>query len=487
MTKKNKLFSIITVLLGLGLLISILPLIYSSFYARPIADDFGFSASVKHVVENDGNIIEVLSASAQEVSNSYMRWQGTYSAVFLFSLQPGIYSGNYYFLTTVVMLSSLIFSTIIIAVEMTKILGLNTKYGFFTSFIILLLSIHFVVDKNEAFFWWNGSSYYTLFYSFSLLLYSLLIKTYYANKTGRAVCFGLSIILSAIIGGGNYSTALITAIVLALAVCIVAKSKRKLLPFYVIVFIVFAAGFVISITAPGNSVRAEAVTGESPIKAIIDSVYYALIYIAKWTGLPQLAGFSLIALISLVKLKDTRLRFRYPLIVLILSVLIFAAQFTPSLYAMSSVGSGRQINIYYYSYYLLVTFNIVYLCGWINRNGTIAIKREKISAGNLITGSLVICGVFVAGCLNNGLRSISFVDTIVELKKGTPQAYSIEYEERMSEIESGNTTIEEINTIPDFFAPLGIEEEPDFWVNKQMAKYYCVDSISKKPAERNLQ
>ena len=170
--------NIIAIALIIGLLISVLPIIISSFYSHPIADDFGFSEKVNHVVKSGGGLFDILSASFQQVKGTYFGWQGTYAAIFIFSLQPAAFSENLYFLTAIVMLISLIASTMFFIDTIFSVMGFNKTYGFIISSIILLLSIHFVVNKNEAFFWWNGSSYYTLFYAFSLLLLSLLIRLY---------------------------------------------------------------------------------------------------------------------------------------------------------------------------------------------------------------------------------------------------------------------------------------------------------------------
>lgn len=92
-----------------------------------------------------------------------------------------------------------------------------------------------------------------------------------------------------------------------------------------------------------------------------------MVYIAKWTGLAQLAGFSVIGFFAYILTKNSKYKFQYPFIVFVLSVLVFATQLTPPLYAMNSVGSGRQVNIYYYSYYIFMSFNIFYIIGWINQ------------------------------------------------------------------------------------------------------------------------
>ena len=431
--------------------------------------------------ENGGGLFDILSASFQQVKDTYLDWQGTYAAIFVFSLQPAAFSEHIYFLTTFVMLTALIASTLFFVNTIFNILGYDKKIGIIISFVILLLSIHFVVDKKEAFFWWNGSSYYTLFYSFSLLFFSILIKLYYAEKIIKKVIFLIiSLLLAAILGGGNYSTALLTTVILVFVIFLLIKHKKKISLCYVMIFLILITGFVISMIAPGNSVRAATITGESPVKAIIHSVFYAVVYIAKWTGLAQLAGFSVIGFFAYILTKNSKYKFQYPFIVFVLSVLVFATQLTPPLYAMNSVGSGRQVNIYYYSYYIFMSLNIFYIIGWINQKDIVRIRTKNIQKSFSVCTLLLIIGVFLCGCLNYGLHNITFVDTLLALKNSTPQTYSAEYLDRISQIKNGNTTISDIKTVPDFFSPLCIEEDSDFWINKQIARYYDVDKVTLK-------
>ena len=40
---RKKIITIVAIFLGTGLLLSLIPIIISSFYSHPLADDFGFS------------------------------------------------------------------------------------------------------------------------------------------------------------------------------------------------------------------------------------------------------------------------------------------------------------------------------------------------------------------------------------------------------------------------------------------------------------
>ena len=475
----KKIVNTAVVILAAVLLISIIPIILVSFYSRPLADDFGYSHRVYNAVQNGGGLFDVISASFTRVKEIYLNWQGTYSAVFLFTLQPGAFSDKTYFLTSIVLLGSLILSTLFLGNTVIKVLGADQRYGLIGSLLILILDINFVVDKHQAFFWWNGASYYTLFYSFSLVFFSLLIKMFFTDKKKtKSLCLAFSAVLALVIGGGNYSTALMSAVLLFVGLIGVFIYKRKMIPYYLIVFGLLIAGFAISMLAPGNSTRAGSVNGTSPLEAVVLSIMYAFIYIVKWTGLVQIAVFIIIAILALASTKNIEFKFRNPLFVFLFSVLVFATQFTPPIYSMGYMGEGRQVNIYNFSYYLLISFNIIYICGWINQKEKLK-SKSRTAKNKVLLGSLIlsVCLAF-GGCFIYGINNITSVDIFKALYEGTPQQYSREYDERIEQIKSGNTTIKDVETVPDFFDSFNIESDSKYWINVQMAEYFGVDEIS---------
>lgn len=147
---------------------------------------------------------------------------------------------------------------------------------------------------------------------------------------------------------------------------------------------------------------------------------------------------------------------------------------------MGNVGAGRQVNIYYYAYYLLISFNIFYFCGWLNQKEIVTIKMQSFKKSYVLCSGLMIVALFFGGCLSYGIHDLTFVDTLLALKNGTPQAYSDEYVERITEIKNGNTEISDVETVPDFFQALNIEEDSTFWINRQIARYYDVEKITLK-------
>lgn len=143
---RKKIITIVAIFLGAGLLLSLIPIIISSFYSHPLADDFGFSEKVNHVVKNGGGLFDILSASFQQVKDTYLDWQGTYAAIFVFSLQPAAFSEHIYFLTTFVMLTALIASTLFFVNTIFNILGYDKKIGIILLFLLLFYYYQYILS-----------------------------------------------------------------------------------------------------------------------------------------------------------------------------------------------------------------------------------------------------------------------------------------------------------------------------------------------------
>lgn len=471
---------IMSILSFVILLISLIPILYASFYAHPLYDDFGFASKVHNAIINGGNIFDILIASFNQVIDSYFGWQGTFSAIFIFSLQPGVFSDNLYFLTTFIMVFSLLLSTFyFFDTVIVKWFGEKRSYSILISSLVLFLSMQFIVNKEEAFYWFNGSSYYTLFYSFSLTYFATIIRMYLAPNLKKKVFLFVPVaLLSIIIGGGNYTTALTTTVIFLLSIIILIKNNTKNKSLYIFAFILLLFSFIISMLAPGNAVRAGTTTGMSAIKAIIMSVFYSIVYIGRWTKLSQVVLFIFLSPVLFIIAKKTKFSYRYPFIVLVISFLCFATQLTPPLFAMSSVGSGRQVNIYYYSYYLLIIFDIFYFSGWISKSKFIVPNYSALNIKKVISAVLVLLIMFLAGCLEYGVKEMTSIQTSLSIINGSLVEYDNEYNECINSIKSGKKVVNDIENTPEFFGKLDISENSDYWVNRQLCNYFNVEPFS---------
>ena len=483
---------VIAAVILLGFAVCLIPILHASFYAHPANDDYGYSAGVRQAVSSGAGIASVLQAVFKTVAHRYQTWQGTFSAICIFSLQPGVFSDDLYFLTTFIMLAALIGpSVFLMDTVASKWLGMRRSHGIILTFTVLFLQIQFVPDIAEAFFWFNGSSYYTLFYGFELVLLALFIRLLLASKaasrTRLTIC---CILLAFIIGGGNYSTGLGTLCLLGLVFLLLLIKKdpdaRNLLAILAALLI----AFLISMAAPGNGVRASQLEQMGPIQAVWTSFLRAAELVGRWTRLCELVAFVFLSPLIYLAAGKASWSFRYPLLVLALSFGCFACQMTPPLYAMSNIGSGRQVNIYYYFYILMILFDLFYVSGWIQRKYPSAVSLEAIRKMPWKQTICVICLLailFAFGCISYGIDEITAAACYLALKDGTAQEYDRIVEENIAKLEAttGDCYIQNMENPPPIFKKLEISEDNTFWINQHYASYFGCASVNleKNPDE----
>ena len=96
----------------------------------------------------------------------------------------------------------------------------------------VLMTIQFTWSYYDAFYWYNGAMYYTLFYSMSLFLASLLIGYQLSSsKFKKALIGGASIVLSIIIAGGNFVSGLGMGAIPFAAILIMKMGTKKMATF----------------------------------------------------------------------------------------------------------------------------------------------------------------------------------------------------------------------------------------------------------------
>lgn len=481
---KGKPEVVIAVIVVAALAVSLIPIFAGAFYAHPISDDFKYTRLIHAAVRENG-ASAFLPSLIETVADTYMSWQGTYSAVFLFALQPGNISPVLYFLTTFIIVGSVAAATFFLMQTLVRrVIGGRTVYSVIIASLVLLLQFQFVPDKFEGLYWYNGAIYYSFFYALSLVYFALMLRFWRNEKRSRRIVTGvILVILAAVIGGGNYTTLMLTVLLTLFftAGCFVKKSPCRL--FFTALLIILLLGFAVSALAPGNSARASQFEMSNPVVAVVKSYYCAMSCFASWTRLPEIAFFAFSAPIVFALAGKAKFGFRYPLIVLILSFSVFAAQFTPAVYVMSGIGSGRQVDIYYYSYYLFVLSQMFYLFGWFRR------RADKVCFDGAKTFLRKYCAVFFAayiivsfaGCIPYPIRNMTSVDVALSVYRGEAREYDRQYreiEQKLSE-ESEICYVPEITVVPDFYSGLLISEDDGYWVNMRMAHYYGHEKIIK--------
>lgn len=376
----------IAVILGGIFVLSLIPLLIIASYNVMCADDYSYGNMAHQAYIESHSILDCLKAAVKKVQLTYFDWQGTYSAIFLMALHPGIISEQLYFIATYLIFFLYIGGTIYFSKVLFRGgLDIDIHLAVIILSVFFICTIQWVPSPSEAFYWYNGSIYYMGFHGIMMFYFGLLLKNIISEKCSIAV-MGSSLIVGFILGGGNYVTALLTMELSVLLIFICWKSKRDRIIRLIIPVIVNGAGFFISVIAPRNQIRQQYFldTKLDAWKSILYSFINGISCINSWMNIWIVLGLAL--LVPFVWRVVTRItcEWRYPGLVIILSFCIFASSFTPTLYAQGYAGPGRLQNIQYVYFITMLFVDLFYIEGWISKQLEIQLLMTEKVAGYYI-------------------------------------------------------------------------------------------------------
>ena len=369
----------------------LIPVYWIGIYAHPCVDDYFYGTDTVKVWNFTHSLIETCKMSLENTKEVYRNWQGNFSGIFLMGLQPGIFGEKYYVWTTIIIVTTFVAAHLFFYYQMMlKLLNKNKIIISILSMILTMTALQFTYMPSDAFYWYNGSIYYTFFYSLSLILFGTLLWKQEQGSISSSIVTIIAGMLAFSIGGSNYSTALVSVIVLFFVITYLVidfirqrtqkedeqkeetieenrqdarAAKRREVRNIIensMIFLALFSGFLISVLAPGNAIRQESVGGSnSIIKSILLSFCYGAYNIATATTLPVVCMW-LIMLPMLWKIipqkregqKDSGTR-RMKMMCGKIGLLfcIFSAQSTPVIYAQGIRIPYRLMNVIYFSYY----------------------------------------------------------------------------------------------------------------------------------------
>lgn len=402
--------------------LSLLPLLVLSFYNHPAMDDFNFGILTRRAwVANKGlaAIPAVLMAAVERSVYIWNVWQGTFSFSVLAALRPSIITEKLTFINTFILLGLFVwgfskFSRVILH----EILGLSRDVAAIVACVVMTLCIQYVPYGVEAFYWWNGSIGYTGLFSVLLGMFSLL---FLSKKEGhipakRMVAF---LFLAVLLSGGQFPVMLLGAVVLVLCLvdALIGKQYSKVLKLQMAgLTILYLAGLVLSVSAPGNKRRQQYFVPNKPFKAIYRSYLESLSYMREETNVIIILVMVGLFLWMLWELKKTRFSFRCPLLFTLVSYSMYVVMWVPGMYAVKYISGGRYYNILYYGIVLFYAANTIYYAGWLRR------QYEKCSQKfmDLIRGAvpafLGLTGIF---CVVLFLCKVDIVTDLEEINTAT--------------------------------------------------------------------
>ncbi|MBQ2082826.1 MAG: hypothetical protein II468_04220, partial [Lachnospiraceae bacterium] len=372
----------LAIVLGVVLVCALIPLLAQAKYMIPWYDDYNYARYNRSFRLAYGDtFINLMRGVCFQVKESWYAWQGTFSSIFLMALCPIAWGEQYYryggMALIILFAVSVVFMMYCLCKEM---FGMKKLGSLSIAFLTALLVIERMYFPGHGFYWFNGGVHYIGIHSFLMLLVGVLVLL--SAKKGIVatileVFFGM--FLALIVSGGNYVSLLEGAIILAALTLYIAVKYKKAAFRLIPIIMVFAFGFYKNASAPGNSVRSAYFAGSSygPVGAVLHSFPEGMKMIRQFSD-----HFLVVVLIALIPiiwggLKDSKVKFRWPIIFVLFVAGLYFASYTAPLYGMGSVMQARIWNVNKLMYQLAFILSEIYIIGWVKRK--VSEKGKKFS------------------------------------------------------------------------------------------------------------
>lgn len=482
--KQQPAMKIVAIMTVVVLLLTLIPLLRLAMYAAPWYDDYTYGTFVKTYYELNPSIAGIFSGVWECVRIQWHAWQGTFSSIFFMSLMPGIWGEQWYFIGPMFLILILTVSTLtLVGVFLRRVLQAERTVTIVLQTSVTIMVVMFIHTAQAGFYWYNGGVHYVGMHSFFMLMIASAICLVTSQKRGESLAFlFITLVLAIVCSGANYVTALQGLLMLLsmIAWCILIKNKRGVL--LIPITIAYIIGFCLNVVAPGNDKRRYALerSESDPVSAIVNSFVEAVANLWDFTGIQTLIFVVLLAPFIYYVVVRTKIKFRYPLLVLVWSFCFYATGFTPSLFSLGHAGMSRTLNAVKITYQILLILNEIYLIGWYVQK-----KREK--GETLRKGTpvwcfypmIVIAFLVIFGLEDNQAGNYSSYGAYYYVHTGEAYNFYQEYLQRLELLKSDekNVIFEPYCFKPWFLRPSDLSDNPEEESNRALASWYDKESI----------
>ena len=477
------------------LVATLVPLLLISGYNHSYADDWHYGVWAHLTLQETGNVFLAIVTALEQVGKAWFEWQGTYSAIFLMAIEPGVFGEQFYVLAAPIVLATFIGGTLFFThVVLRELLGAERGVWLAVSCAALAVQLLLQPSPVEGIFWYNSAVYYTTYHGAALALMGCLARI--ANPRRQSRPRGVlvaSCLLAVFVAGGNFVTALVVAeVMFAMLVVLIMRGRRsamaQLPPFALMV-----VGLALSLAAPGNEVRQVTQFPEDGM-GVWDTIWNSSLacfqYIQQWsTGIVLLLAVMCAPLALRVARRAAADGWHFPLpaLVAVGSVALFATSFTPTFWAQGSPGPGRVQNCRFDLFVVLVLLNLFWVCGWLAAQ---RLERGECSRREPISGDVAIAfglTALVAVCVAGSMAAdkdlgeqLSSVSAARSVASGQAAAYDEQVWQRLETIESSSAsslTVPFYTNVPHVLLMGDIRDNMNNYINYRLAQWYGKDSI----------
>lgn len=373
---------------ALAFFLSMLPIWYLAFYARPSGDDYGYSALTHAAWMDTHSLIEVLRAAAQTVVNNYNSWNGDWATTFLFSLMPEVFVPWSFWIVPFLMTGAVIVATGVFMYEIcVKVMKLPGEDCVIYTALLLLTAYQFIPSTAIGMYWYVGAVHYMLPHAAGLFGIAWMSSWL---RTGRGSRLILVAVCAFFVGGSSYFTSLLLLMVFAAVLVLGWNRKRGRVLALLIPFLICLIGFVIQCKSPGNTARGGedfGFSGSLAVYTVAESLRRGILTIGSYAS-EKTFSFVMLFVIALFGLESMdrvtekeKFSFPFPLLFVVAMFGCFSAMFAPEVYSerFDSIGiSLGPATVRWFVFLPAAAFTVLYCEGWILAR----MKRRRAEAGN---------------------------------------------------------------------------------------------------------
>lgn len=474
----------LTYIITIGFLLSLLPILYLAGIDRASGDDWGYGLLTHRAWVETHSLVSVMQAAFQTVGDYYSSWQGTWFSIFLFTLQPEVFSHEMYWIVPCIMLGLLIGSISWVLYQITVCFcHMSVRDFLLVDLVTLFLLIQFPPYKTSAIFWYNGTAHYTVPFAISLFGIGCFMRFVQTQRIRYVVWAALCMTC---LGGTNYLAAIFGCLGFIFLGIFFYQRSRKVL-WMGIPLVLEMAGLLISALAPGNARRggeSYEITAERMIWAVLQSFRQGIEDMAS-AGREHpvtLAAMIVLAVILWDIFRDVvareKIRFPLPGIVIFYFFGTYCAMYWPGIFAGVGV-SGGVPNTIYWVCVLMMLCSMLYGLGWLAGKCE---RRGKKSENNMrylyAAGMMTALIILVIGRSN--VKDTTDYICLEYIMTGQARDYKEQMDQFMQLLTDESVDEVILPSINDRQGPLmhmPVTEHPEAWTNQKVREFFGKESV----------
>ena len=489
----------IAVFTGIIFLISLIPVCYLSFVNRASGDDLGYGTYTRIAWMGTHSLIAVGKAIKRTIVQFYYGWQGTWFSIFLFTLQPEVFSDRAYVIVTFLMLFLWTGSTILLFREvLVRRCGFEKGNFWLITILFMMISIQYIPSTKSSIFWFNGCAHYLIPFAMCQLLFYFLLRYGDSFKTKY---FIVILIIMTLLGGANYQAALFALIISVYSgmVSWITRRNKKIL-LLTVPIITEMIGLIISMKAPGNKVRGGEDFGFSAgraINTILVSFRQGATDIGSYAANKPLviAGVVLLFLILLegaVKRKsgteqkesniDRKKKKWFATGIIAGAWCLYCAMQAPTVYAGVEFSSG----VYNMNYQCFLLMSVAVLFVLAEFLADYLVCSRDLSSGfihrTLVIPGFMVCLFIVVICRGNIKDSTSWkcMEYIIS-GQAADYKWQMDLQTRLLETDEKDVVLPFINDDQGPLMQMPVTDDPESYTSSTTARFYQKNSVIAMP------